>query len=81
MPTTAPPPSTAEPVLLSVADVARMLSVSVRHVWRLRDSGDLPAPIYLGRTVRWRKAALDRWIAECSTTRPRYPHTPTENYP
>ena len=61
--------SATAPILLSVADVARMLSVSVRHVWRLRDSGNLPAPIYLGRTVRWRKAALEAWLSECSTTR------------
>ena len=63
--------SATAPILLSVADVARMLSVSVRYVWRLRDSGNLPAPIYLGRTVRWRKAALESWLSECSTTRPR----------
>lgn len=62
--TTSPP----DPVLLSAAAVARMLSVSVRHVWRLRDAGDLPCPIRLGRLVRWRKAAIERWLAESQGT-------------
>ena len=63
--TTAPP----EPVLLSSNDLARMLSVSVRHVWQLRDAGELPAPIRLGKLIRWRKAAIERWLAESETSR------------
>lgn len=62
--TTSPP----DPVLLSAADLARMLSVSVRHVWRLRDAGDLPCPMRLGKLIRWRKATIERWLAESQET-------------
>ena len=58
--TTGPPGS----ILMSAADLAAMLGISVRHVWRLRDAGELPKPIKLGSLVRWHKAAIDRWLAE-----------------
>lgn len=66
MTSTTPPP---EPVLLSATELARMLAISVRHVWRLRDAGDLPAPIKLGKLIRWRKAAIERWLVESAETR------------
>ncbi len=62
---TAPP----EPLLLSAGALAQLLGVSVRHVWRLRDAGDLPAPIKLGKLIRWRRAAIERWLAECNSPR------------
>lgn len=49
---------------LSAAGLARLLDCSVRHVWRLRDSGHLPAPVKLGRLVRWRRAAVDLFLQE-----------------
>jgi excisionase family DNA binding protein len=49
---------------LSPQALARMLDVSLRHIWRLRDSGDLPAPVRLGRLVRWRRSAVERFLEE-----------------
>jgi excisionase family DNA binding protein len=49
--------------LLSVESVAQMLSVSVRHVWRLADGGKMPRPIKLGASVRWDRQSLEKWIA------------------
>lgn len=51
-------------VLIDVAKVARMLSVSTRTVWRLVSAGKLPAPIRVGRSVRWCRAAIDAWISQ-----------------
>ena len=62
---TAPP----EPLLLSARDLSSLLGVSTRSVWRLRDSGNLPPPIQLGRLVRWRRAAIDRWLEELNSPR------------
>lgn len=52
------------PEWLSAASLARLLDCSLRHVWRLRDSGDLPAPVRLGRLVRWRRSAVERFLEE-----------------
>ena len=52
--------------LLSVNEVADLLAVSVRTVWRLLSTGRLPQPIRIGggRIVRWRHSDLQAFIAE-----------------
>jgi excisionase family DNA binding protein len=41
--------------LLTVKDLAEILCLSVREVYRKAAAGELPAPIKLGhRTTRWR---------------------------
>jgi excisionase family DNA binding protein len=55
-------PTTAEPVLVGLAQVAEMLGVSRRHVLRLRDAGDMPRPIKLGSRTLWRRSELLAWI-------------------
>ena len=49
--------------LLDVQAVARMLSCSVRHVYRLADGGKMPRPMKLGALVRWSESTLEDWIA------------------
>lgn len=50
--------------LMRVQDVAKMLNVSVRSVWRMRDDGRLPPPRKLGKqTLRWDRNELEKWIA------------------
>jgi len=49
--------------LLNVQAVAEMLGVSTRTVYRLSDSGRMPAPLKLGALVRWSKTAIEQWIA------------------
>jgi excisionase family DNA binding protein len=56
--------SNREPVLLSANHVAKMLQVSTRTLWRLLAAGKLISPIKLGRSVRWRKDELLKWIAD-----------------
>ncbi len=49
--------------LLDVKGVARLLAVSIRQIWKMNATGRMPAPIRLGRAVRWRRAELEDWIA------------------
>lgn len=53
-----------EPALLDASDVAGMLKCSARTVYRLADSGRMPAPVHLGSLVRWSRMVLDEWVAE-----------------
>lgn len=69
MPTTAPP-APAEPLALSISDIAQRTSMSVRTIERLIADGRFPpADLRIGRRcVRWRTAtvlaALDRLAGE-----------------
>ena len=55
--------------LLDVADVAKLLRCSSRHVRRLSDSGRMPPPVRLGALIRWSKEAIGKWIAsDCCPT-------------
>ena len=63
------------PVLLTAADVARLLSVTVRHVRSLDASGRLPRPIRLGRAVRWSRSELLAWIDAGAPSRDRWEAT------
>ena len=53
----------SEDRLLDVSEVASLLGVSARGVWRWRDAGSIPAPVTLGRLVRWRHSEIMEWIA------------------
>lgn len=63
MATTADPKPAAEPAMLDVKGVARLLGCSPRHVTRLVEGGAMPPPVRLGALVRWDRAALAKWMA------------------
>ena len=48
--------------LLKAPDVARLLSVDARTVWRWASAGVIPAPLRIGGTTRWRKSDIDSLI-------------------
>ena len=50
------------PRLMTVEDLAKVLSVSVRTVWRLRRKACLPHPVKIGGGVRWRMSDIMAWI-------------------
>jgi len=52
-----------DPLALSVQQVAFLLDISVRSVWRLTSSGELPRPIAIGRSRRWLRHAIDECLA------------------
>lgn len=51
------------PVMLTVNDLATLLRVSVRTVWRLRSAGTLPKPVEIGGSVRWDPEIIRTWMA------------------
>lgn len=49
--------------LLDVRGVAALLGgCSTRHVYRLAETGRMPAPVKLGALVRWRRTELQAWL-------------------
>lgn len=57
--TEAAPPA----ALLDVGAVAALLNCGERTVYRLADSGRMPAPVKLGALVRWNRVELIDWLA------------------
>lgn len=50
--------------LLTVEQVAERLNCSTRHIYRMSDRGDMPAPIKLGKKlVRWQRQVFEKWLA------------------
>ena len=64
--------TTVDTGLLTVKDVAAMLSVSQRQVWKLNASAKIPAPIRLARSVRWDRAELEAFIRAGAPNRDRW---------
>lgn len=55
--------SPAMPSLFMTADeLAALLSVSKRTIWRMKVLGTLPEAIRLGRSIRWQRTAVLEWI-------------------
>ncbi|MHC4406130.1 MAG: helix-turn-helix transcriptional regulator [Planctomycetota bacterium] len=53
------------PELLTTRQVAEMLSVGERSVWRWSHSGRMPAPVRVGNNaVRFRRREIENWIAD-----------------
>ena len=51
--------------LLTADQVARVLSVSLRKLWRMKAAGELPSPVKVGvKGTRWRSSDLERFIRE-----------------
>jgi predicted DNA-binding transcriptional regulator AlpA len=48
---------------LSAKALAKLLSLSVRSVWRLRAGQKLPEPVKVGGAIRWRQADIEKWAA------------------
>ncbi len=47
---------------ITAKELAKMLTVSLRHIRRLDSAGKLPRPVRIGRCVRWPKDEICRWI-------------------
>ena len=50
-------------LLITAEEAAWLLGISRAHFYKLLSSGRLPAPVNLGRSVRWARAELEAWIA------------------
>ena len=54
------------PILLNVREVARLLGIGERSVWRLVGSRRLPKPISLGRSKRWSRRGMEQYVDAAS---------------
>lgn len=55
--------ATSLPVeLVSARELAKLLSVSERTLYRLKSAGELPPAVVLGGSVRWRLSEIRQWI-------------------
>jgi len=50
-------------LLLKAQELAEMLSVSTRHIWRMKASGKLPRAIEIGKCVRWKLLDISNWLS------------------
>ena len=67
---TTPHSTNDERLVLTAAEAAQLLGISVRHFWSLLASGRIgPQPLAFGRTRRWRRAELVEWIAAGAPSR------------
>ncbi len=49
-------------LLLTAKQVAALLGISWRTVYRLNDSGKMPKAVKVSGATRWNKKAILRWI-------------------
>ncbi len=58
--------------LIDSKEVAKLLKFSPRKLWGMQATGRMPAPIRIGRAVRWSADVLAKWIAVgCPPVEPR----------
>ncbi len=50
------------PHLITAEELAKLMKVSERTLWRLLSGGKLPKPVRIGRNTRWRLAEVTDWI-------------------
>ncbi len=56
------------PLLISADEVAGMLDISTRTLWRLVSTRKIVAPVKFGGSTRWRRADVEAWVASgCPT--------------
>lgn len=57
------------PELLTAREVAQVLRISERSVWRLCAEKKLPAPLHVGGAARWPKNEIEEWIKRAAQLR------------
>ncbi len=54
--------SKVAPIAVSARELANMLGISLRQIWRLNSAGKLPKPIRIGGSVRWNRLEVMDWF-------------------
>lgn len=62
-------PGEGFPELLTAREVAQVMRISERSVWRLVSEKKLPAPLHVGGGARWPKSELEAWIQHAAEKR------------
>lgn len=50
--------------LLSPKEVAAMVRISLRTLWRLLSGRKFPRPVYVGKSPRWWRSVIIGWLDE-----------------
>lgn len=50
--------------LLTVKELAKLLKISIRSIWRYRSMGAIPKPIKVGKSVRWDRKDIEQWLED-----------------
>jgi excisionase family DNA binding protein len=66
------PIDATRPLMVTAEELAGELQISERTLWRLLSSGQLIEPIRIGRSVRWRREEVERWIANSCPPRDKW---------
>ena len=56
--------TTGQSLLISTDDLAVLIGVSTRTIWRLLSAGKIIEPVRFGGTVRWNRAQIQEWIEQ-----------------
>ena len=54
--------TTNKSLTLDATEVAQLLGISKRTVYRLLDAGQIPKPIKLGNATRWRRSDIELFV-------------------
>ena len=49
-------------LLVDTREASKLLKVSARTIWARYNAGEMPAPIRIGRAVRWSLEELRAWV-------------------
>lgn len=49
-------------LLIDSKEAAKLLKVSPRTLWAMRTTGRMPAPVRIGRAIRWSREVLKQWV-------------------
>ncbi|MCB0325142.1 MAG: helix-turn-helix domain-containing protein [Bdellovibrionales bacterium] len=74
-------PKHNEQLVLTAEEVAELLCISRAHVFRLQREGKLPAPVRLGRSVRWPRNELEAWLRAGAPTQQEWQTMQASNRP
>ena len=53
-----------EPLLISADELAVLLGMSARTIWRMLSMGKIIEPLRIGGSTRWRLEEVRQWIDE-----------------
>ena len=56
--------------LLTVAEVCRILNISKGGLYQMVQRLELPGVLKIGRRLRFRADAIEKWLAECEVKPP-----------
>lgn len=63
------PPTNTDQILVDAKQASAMLAIGSRNLWTLTNCGAIPC-VRIGRSVRYRVADLNAWVAAGCPTQP-----------